>query len=120
MKGCVIRAIFQLPSTHVFLLSTKENKKSIGDFKKQKRLWTRSKEDARRRTIHGKYIQQGQGGGGRSLGGGLFPKGKLSRISTNSRAREGQGGGAFALGGGGGVRFGGGLSQRKMIQFLKL
>ena len=38
-------------------------------------------------------------GGGRSLGGGLFPKGKLSRISTNSRAREGQGGGAFALGG---------------------
>ena len=101
MKGCVIRAIFQLPSTHVFLLSTKENKKSIGDFKKQKRLWTRSKEDARRRTIHGKYIQQGQAReGGRSLwGGGLFPKGKLSRISTNSRAREGQGGGAFALGG---------------------
>ena len=54
------------------------------------------------------------------LGGGLFPKGKLSRISTNSRAREGQGGGAFALGGGGAFALGGGLSQRKMIQFLKL
>ena len=55
----------------MFLLSTKENKKSIGDFKKQKRLWTRSKEDARRRTIHGKYIQQGQGGGAFALGGPL-------------------------------------------------
>ena len=34
----------------------------------------------------------------RSLGG-LFPKGKLSRISTNSRAREGQGGGRSLWGG---------------------
>ena len=58
--------------------------------------------------------------GGAFAWGGLFPKGKLSRISTNSRAREGQGGGAFALGGGGAFALGGGLSQRKMIQFLKL
>ena len=114
MKGCVIRAIFQLPSTHVFLLSTKENKKSIGDFKKQKRLWTRSKEDARRRTIHGKYIQQGQGGGGRSLGGGSFSQREIikDKYQQQGQGRPGRGGGRSL--------WGEGLSQRKMIQFLKL
>ena len=27
-KGCVIRSIFRVPRTHVFLMSTKENKKA--------------------------------------------------------------------------------------------
>ena len=43
--------------------------------------------------------------------GGLFPKGKLSRISTNSRAREGQGGGGSLWEGGGRSLWGGPLPK---------
>ena len=32
-KGCVIRSIFQVPTTHVSVVLTNENEKGIGDFK---------------------------------------------------------------------------------------
>ena len=48
-KGCVIRSIFQVPTTHVSVVLTKENEKGIGDLKTCQMIWAWEKghQDAR-------------------------------------------------------------------------